>query len=116
MSDFSINDFVFRTTSDGILAADHDGNIQRVNPAAAAMLGITLEETVGKSASDVFQQNPNPLNLFTRAGEQTLNVRLPMQHMAIGVASTDENDTRIILLQDVTEKQQLESRRGALVT
>lgn len=115
MSDFSINDFIFRTTSDGILAADHTGTILRINPAAAAMLGVTIEETVGKSASDVFQQNPNLLNLFTRSGEQTLNVRLPKRRLAYGVASTDENGIRIILLQDVTEKQEFESRREVLV-
>ena len=115
MYDFSINDFIFRTTSDGILAANHTGTILRINPAAAAMLGVTIEETVGKSASDVFQQNPNLLNLFTRSGEQTLNVRLPKRRLAYGVASTDENGIRIILLQDVTEKQEFESRREVLV-
>ena len=50
--------------------------------AAAAMLGVTIEETVGKPASEVFQQNPNLLNLFTRTGEQTLNIRLPKRRLA----------------------------------
>lgn len=116
MGEFSINDFVFRTTSDGILAADESGIIIRINPAAAAMLGITVEETVGKFASDIFQQNPGLLNLFTRSGEQTINVRLPKRRLAYGVASTDENGFRIILLQDVTEKQEFESRREVLVS
>jgi PAS domain S-box-containing protein len=116
MPETGINDFLFRTASDGILVADQDGTIQRVNPAAAAMLGVTLEETVGKAASGIFQQNPNLLNLFTRTGEQTLNVRLPKRRLAIGIASTDETGSRIILLQDVTEKQEFESRRESLVT
>ncbi len=116
MPDVTMSDFVFRTSSDGILIADKSGIIQRVNPAAAAMLGVTLEETVGKSASNAFQQNPNLLNLFTRGGEQTLNVRLPKRRLAIGVANTDDTGSRIILLQDVTEKQEFESRREALVT
>lgn len=115
MPETGINDFLFRTASDGILVADRDGIVQRVNPAAAAMLSVTLEEVVGKSASSVFQQNPNLLNLFTRSGEQTLNVRLPKRRLAIGIASTDESGSRIILLQDVTEKQEIESRREALV-
>src|SRR4051794_24345874 len=104
MSDVSLNDFVFRTTSDGILAADESGIIQRINPAAAAMLGVTVEETIGKSAAEIFQQNPNLLNLFTRTGEQTLNVRLPKRRLAYGVASSGADGTRVILLQDVTEK------------
>ncbi len=115
MPNVSMSDFIFRTTSDGILVADKSGIIQRVNPAAAAMLGVTLEATVGKSASNAFQQNPSLLNLFIRTGEQTLNVRLPKRRLAIGVASTDESGSRVILLQDVTEKQEFESRREVLV-
>ena len=116
MPDITMSDFIFRTASDGILVADNSGIIRRVNPAAAAMLGVTLEQTIGKSALNAFQQNPNLLNLFTREGEQTLNVRLPKRRLAIGVANTDETGARIILLQDVTEKQEFESRREALVT
>ncbi len=115
MPDLKLNDFIFRTTSDGVLIADSNGIIQRVNPAAAAMLGITVEETVGRAALSAFHQNPAMMNLFTRSGEQTLNVRLPKRRLAIGVANTDESGTRIILLQDVTEKQEIESRREALV-
>jgi len=116
MPDVTMSDFIFRTTSDGILVADENGIVQRINPAAAAMLGVTIEETIGKPALNTFHQNPNLLNLFTRSGEQTLNVRLPKRRLAIGIAGTDEYGARIILLQDVTEKQEIESRRDALVT
>ncbi|MEM6530645.1 MAG: PAS domain-containing protein, partial [Chloroflexota bacterium] len=34
---------VFQTTSDGIIITDTDGTIQQINPAAAAMLGITVD-------------------------------------------------------------------------
>ncbi|MCA0453342.1 MAG: HAMP domain-containing histidine kinase [Chloroflexi bacterium] len=109
-------DFIFRTTSDGILVANNQGVIERINPAAAAMLGITVESVVGRQANTVFQQNPGLLNLFIRDGEQTLNVRLPKRRLAIGVANTDASGSRIILLQDITEKQEFESRREVLVT
>ncbi|MBI1280312.1 MAG: PAS domain S-box protein [Anaerolineaceae bacterium] len=116
MPDVNMSDFIFRTSSDGILIADNASIIQRINPAAAAMLGITIEETIGKTALNAFQQNPNLLNLFTRTGEQTLQVRLPKRRLAIGIANSDQSGARIILLQDITEKQEIESRREALVT
>lgn len=109
------HDFIFRTTSDGILIANKQGVIERINPAAAAMLGITIEGVVGQQAATIFQQNPGLQNLFTRDGEQTLNIRLPKRRLAIGVANTDTSGSRIILLQDITEKQEFESRREVLV-
>lgn len=112
----SLNEFIFRTASDGILIASAEGIIERINPAAAAMLGVTVDKTVGQAASGVFQQNPGLLNLFTRDGEQTLQVRLPKRRLALGVGKSDSSGTRIIMLQDITEKQDFESRREALVS
>lgn len=115
MPDGTNHDFVFRTTSDGILIANKQGIIERINPAAAAMLGITIDGVVGQQASTIFQQNPSLQNLFTRDGEQTLNVRLPKRRLAIGMANSDATGSRLILLQDITEKQEFESRREVLV-
>ncbi len=109
-------DFVFRSTSDGILVAAPDGNISQINPAAAAMLAITVEDALGKTPGEVFKQNPAMLNLFHRSGDQTLEVRLPRRRLAVGIATTLDNNDRMILLQDVSEKQELETRREALIT
>jgi signal transduction histidine kinase len=107
--------FLFRSTSDGILIAENE-IIREANPAAIAMLGTTVENLIGQPTEQVFQQNPTMLNLLTRSGNQILDVRLPKRRLAVGIASTLENGKRIVLLQDVTEKQELESRREALIT
>jgi signal transduction histidine kinase len=107
-------DFVLRTTSDGILIADRDGNIEKLNPAAAGMLGVTLEDALARPVDRVFFQNPALLNLFNRSGDQTLDVRLPRRRLAVGVATTLASGQRLVLLHDVTERRELESRREAL--
>lgn len=108
--------FLFRCASDGVLIADERGIITQINPAAASMLGITVEEIVGKVATVAFKQNPALLNLFTRSGEQTLEVRLPRRRLATGISTTLPDNSRIVTLQDITEKRDMESRRESLVT
>jgi signal transduction histidine kinase len=108
-------EFLFRSTSDGILVA-HNQVIMQANPAATAMLGIPIENLIGKSVNAVCEQNPALLNLFTRSGDQTLDIRLPKRRLAVGVASSLADGQRIVVLQDVTEKMELESRREALIT
>jgi signal transduction histidine kinase len=107
--------FLFRSTSDGVLIAQNEV-IEQANPAAIAMLGTTVENLTGKPIGQVFEQNPALLNLFNRSGNQILDVRLPKRRLAVGIASSLEDGRRIVLLQDVTEKNELESRREALIT
>jgi two-component system phosphate regulon sensor histidine kinase PhoR len=109
-------DFLFRATSDGLLIATSALEIERINPAAAAMLGVTPEQVVGQSPDVCFRQNAALVNLFSRAGDQTLDVRLPKRRLALGIATTLPNGRRLVMLQDITEKQELESRREALIT
>jgi signal transduction histidine kinase len=111
----NVHEFWFRSTSDGVLISDAAGCIQRINPAAAAMLGLPVEEALNSRVETLFMQNPTLLNLFLRSGSQTLEVRLPKRRLAVGVGDTLEDGRRIVLLQDITEKQDLESRREALI-
>lgn len=115
MPDALLYDFLFRTSSDGVLIANAEGVMERINPAAASMLAVTIEEVVGKTTSQAFQKNPALLNLFSRGGDQSLDVRLPKRRLAVGIAITLADGRRIIVLQDITEKQEMESRREALV-
>lgn len=107
-------EFIFRSTADGILVMDNTNIIRHMNPAAAAMLSVSIEDIIGKNPKVVFGKNQSLLNLFLRTGEQNLDVRLPRQRLAQGIASTTEDGTRIIVLQDVTEKRDIENRREML--
>ncbi|GAB4509690.1 MAG: hypothetical protein OHK0046_05150 [Anaerolineae bacterium] len=108
-------DFIFRSTSDGVIVSDAEGHIAQINPAAAGMLSVTVEDTIGKLPRQAFHHNPALVNLFAREGDQTLDVRLPRRRLAVGIASTLESGERLVMLHDVTEKRELESRREALV-
>ncbi|MBI5669480.1 MAG: PAS domain-containing protein [Chloroflexi bacterium] len=109
-------EFLFRSTLDGILVADQTQLIRQINPAAAAMLAVTVDEVIGQSPEQIFRHNPALVNLFTRSGDQMLNVRLPKRRIAVGIATSLPDGSRMVLLQDITEKQELESRREALVS
>lgn len=107
-------DFLFQSTADGIIIADRFGIIKDVNPAAASMLGLTIEEVKNKSPKTAFAKNATLINLFTRSGDHVLDVRLPRRRLATGIATTLDNDQRMVILQDVTEKRDLENRRESL--
>jgi PAS domain S-box-containing protein len=109
-------DFIFRSTADGILIADAENQLTALNPAAAAMLRQTVEELIGKNVEQCFRHNHALVNLFTRSGDQILDVHLPKRRLALGIATRFKDGTRLILLQDVTEQRELESRREALIT
>jgi PAS domain S-box-containing protein len=109
-----VYEFIFRSSDNGVLIADSELLIRRINPAAAAMLGVSGEETVGKSVQELFRKNPVLLNLFLRDGEHKQDVQLPHQRLAQGVAETVETGERVVLLQDVTQHRDIENRREAL--
>ncbi|GAB4317740.1 MAG: hypothetical protein Kow00117_08050 [Phototrophicales bacterium] len=88
MSVATVYDFLFRSTSDGVIIADRDGVITSVNPAGAAMLGQTPETLIGLTPKAAFNHNPTLVNLFTRSGDQTLDVRLPRRRLAVGIGAT----------------------------
>ena len=111
-----IYEFALRSMSDGLLVASPpDLQISQMNPAAAALLQVTIEDVLNATPRQVFKKFPNLLNLFEREGDQTLDVRLPRRRLAIGIASTMESGERVIILQDVTEKRDLETRREMLI-
>ncbi len=107
--------YVLRCTSDGVLIANDDMIMTYINPAAASMLGVTVDEVLQKHVAACFSKNPPLLNLFERTGEQKLEVRLPRRRLAQGLANTMANGERVVLLQDVTEKRDLDNRREMLI-
>lgn len=109
-----VYEFIFRSSDNGVLIADSELIITRINPAAAAMVGVSGDSIVGKSVMEVFRKNPVLLNLFVRDGGLKQDVQLPHQRLAQGIAETVSTGERVVLLQDVTEQRDIESRREAL--
>lgn len=109
-------EFIFRTSADGLITTDAHGLIAQVNPAAAAMINVRVDDVKNRAPEIAFRKYPALVNLFTRSGEHTLEVRLQRRRLAIGIAADITGGGRIVLLQDVTEKRELDSRRDALVS
>jgi two-component system, OmpR family, phosphate regulon sensor histidine kinase PhoR len=115
LPDSQVYNFVFQSASDGIVKANARGLLEEINPAAAAMLGVAPDEIIGQTPQRAFYHNPTLVNLFTRSGDQTFDVRLPRRRLAVGIATTLETGERMVMLQDVTEKRDVENRRESLV-
>jgi signal transduction histidine kinase len=86
----------------------------RFNPAAAAMLRIVPSEALGQHTAVLFKQRPDLIRLFNQPGEQQSEVILPNKRIATGVGA-DRPGGRIVLLHDITERADLDSRREALI-
>lgn len=106
-------EFLLGSTADGVLVLDDERCVVQMNPAAAAMLGVTVDTIIGQTVKTIFNKNQALMNLCLRAGRQQLDVRLPRQRIAQGIAE-DVARERIVLLQDVTEKRNIEQRREML--
>jgi two-component system phosphate regulon sensor histidine kinase PhoR len=107
---------LLRTTGDGVLIANKRLCLETINPAASAMLGLTLEQLLGQNAELVLAEMPALAALFTGEDDETAEIRLPRRRLAIGVATTLPDGHRLIILQDVTERRELDSRRESLVS
>jgi signal transduction histidine kinase len=111
----TIQDILFRSVSDGILVAASDLSLKAINPAAAALLGEAPENVIGHPVKQIFRLRPALVNLFSREGDQTLDVHLPRRRLAVGIGTSLANGERIVILQDVTESRDLDNRREALI-
>lgn len=105
---------IFRTSADGIIIANPQGVIERINPAAAAMLGVTIENVRQQPAVDCFKDNPSLTPFFLRKDDYTASIRLPRRRFGVGISTTLSEGYRLVVLQDITEKRELDSRREAL--
>lgn len=109
-----IYEYLFRTMADGVVILDENHLIQRINPAGAAMLAVTIEDVREKPFAARFEGNPALVGLASSPDNTTVNLRLPNQRFGVGITSTMKNGERIIIIQDITERRDLESRRENL--
>lgn len=107
-------DYIFRTTSNGLIIIAADGCIERMNPAAASMLRVTPEECLGKKPGDAFPDDRALVSLLTFPDDITRDIPLPEKRRAVGFGTTFAANGRIVVLQDVTERNELDSRRESL--
>jgi two-component system, OmpR family, sensor histidine kinase ResE len=68
---------------------------------------------MGRAPRDIFDGYPQLIRILNLNGPAQMDVRLPGNRLATGVAARIE-DKRVVLLNDVTEQRELESRREAL--
>ncbi len=108
-------DFFFQTAAEGILLADGDGYLRRLNPAAAAMLALSPEESLTRHTTALFKFQPDLLRLLNQPGPQHARITLPHKRIATGVGMDRPGGGRVVLLHDVTERQAVDSRREALI-
>jgi signal transduction histidine kinase len=106
---------LFRNNSDGVIIADRTGTLLRINPAAASMLRTVPEEAVGKPSSAIFRKLPPLVSLLTGQGDEVRRIPLPAERIAFGFGVILDDGNRIVMLQDITEQEMLDSRREQLI-
>jgi len=106
--------FIFRHAAEGILVINHYNDLLHINPAAVGMLAVDAEACMGRPVKEIFANNPPLLRLCSLGGTEKTDIRLPKDRLATGIAQ-DLDGRRVVLLHDVTEQRELDSRREALV-
>ena len=110
----SIYEFIFRHAAEGILIVNQQNELLHANPAAVSMLRVDLESIVGRPVDEAFKKNAKLMRLTRMMGPTQLDIRLPGERLATGIAQ-DLADRRVVLLNDVTEQRDLDSRRELLI-
>ncbi len=108
-------DFLFRTAAEGILIMESQGAVARVNPAAAAILGVSPDALIGQRTPVVLRFSPGLMRLMQGRGARQNLIDLPHKRVAMGISEDLPDGGRIVLLHDITERADLDSRREALV-
>ncbi|NLX11759.1 MAG: hypothetical protein GXY36_19100 [Chloroflexi bacterium] len=112
--EFLLN-FLFQSVSAGVLLSDRAGQLERLNPGAAAMLRLDPGEVLGRPAAAALRTRPDLVRLFSQPGDQQGAVSLPHKRLAVGVGVDRPGGGRAVLLHDITEQAALDSRRDALM-
>src|SRR5579859_2063281 len=106
---------LFRNTADGVLTLDPTGLLTRINPAAVAMLRCVPNECLGKRPAVIFRDMPILVDLLASQEQSVRKVVLPSKRIALGIAEPSKDGGRLLLLHDITEREELDSRREQLI-
>jgi two-component system sensor histidine kinase VicK len=108
--------------SDGLIATDRMGRIILINPQAEEMLNRSEQEVLGEKISDIldFPEEVHQDNVLVKDGRFLLNLQTKDQPLVVQMTirpliRQEEVQGLIAVLQDVTEREQLERDRKAFV-
>ncbi|MGB9872952.1 MAG: ATP-binding protein [Anaerolineae bacterium] len=108
--------------TDGVLITDGERRVRLINPAAARMLGVSPEEALGRSLVQVAWDH-RLVGLWEESRESRqeavglidLGPRRPVVLHAVVTPLEGEEDTVMVLLQDLTRVRELETVRRDFV-
>ncbi|MBN1287634.1 MAG: HAMP domain-containing histidine kinase [Anaerolineae bacterium] len=106
---------LFNSINNGVVITGPDGLITQMNPALAGVLSVALRECLGQKPAAAFAKRHGLVDLLTKKGEQERQIMLPKRRLAVGIGMDLPDGGRIAVVQDITEKEDLDSRREALV-
>lgn len=124
------NEQILNSAGEGIFGSDKNGNITFVNPAAANMLGFTVEELIGKNSHAIFhhtredgthypmEECPLYLSLkegrFHRAGDEVFwpkdGKKINIELISTPLTEQDTIAGAVVVFKDVTERKQYEEK------
>lgn len=112
---------VVRTLGEGVIAADADGRILEMNPAAEAVFGKSLADLLGHNIGEVFAPYAALLQTTTKNGFVRAEVgygqnkRILNVEMSVMRNRQDDIAGRVLVLRDITQRKQTETERERLI-
>ncbi|ALG73620.1 histidine kinase [Azospirillum thiophilum] len=119
----SLTENILHSIADGVIAVDRAGQVTAVNPAAAAMVGVTAAEVIGKPYDSLFKpdgQFASPLLDTLKTGQPHVGVTLDFpgtrQTLHLNVSSSLLRNSRseaigaVVVLKDLTEQRRLRTQ------
>ncbi|GAB1420796.1 hypothetical protein MASR2M15_09190 [Anaerolineales bacterium] len=111
----SLIEYLLQHIDNGVIIANPEKIVTHINPAAASMLGESITHFLNIDANKAFVKFPAIINMMNREDPVVLTVHMPRRKLATGIANTLETRERIVVLQDITERHEIELQREQLV-
>ncbi|ACL06772.1 MCP methyltransferase/methylesterase CheR/CheB with PAS/PAC sensor [Desulfatibacillum aliphaticivorans] len=98
---------LFETMAQGVVYQDKDGNIISANPSAERILGLTLDQMLGRTSMDprwqAIKENGEPLVGQEHPAMVALATGKPVMGYIMGVNNSQHNQTRWIMVNSTPE-------------
>ncbi|HCE17416.1 MAG TPA: PAS domain-containing sensor histidine kinase [Anaerolinea thermolimosa] len=114
---------VLRNMTDAIVIVDREGIVQRLNPAAARMFNIAIEQAPGRSLTEIVRQHQF-VELWQACRQQespqSLSLEVAGEHLFIQAVATplgqEMEGAVVMVFQDLTRLRRLENIRRDFVS